>query len=138
MNKLLAQECLERWQPRLRLADWDIRISDAPPEADTRGSTDIWWNQKAAKIRLAAELPDSVVEQVVVHELVHVALQPVTNLTNELMVKTGVMITPEHKERVQNAEEPVINQIMRALGLPLIDEEQNDWGKVFSAEEARL
>jgi hypothetical protein len=69
-----AREVLERWQPTLRLADWDIDLRIV--EGEWRKSGDIkvdLENRNAVLLLRAGQSPEHV-EEVVIHELVHLRL----------------------------------------------------------------
>lgn len=71
---------LAKWQKRLRLSDWDIRVHfDASLAVDLNchGQANIWASRKAASIALDERMPATVVEDIVLHELLHVAFNTV-------------------------------------------------------------
>ncbi len=74
----------KKWTPKLGLTDWDIAIELAPPlpavdsVVDTAADCHAIWEYERATIRFAEEYvetcDDSMLENHVVHELMHVML----------------------------------------------------------------
>lgn len=65
---------LEKWQSRLRLSDWDIRVhfESGIRDENCHGRASIWATRKAASIALDDSMPSPVVEDIILHELLHV------------------------------------------------------------------
>ena len=68
-----SDELVLSWQEKLRLRDWDIRVSDLePPEFETRSCADIDSNQRRAVLRFRSTTPEGQLGRQIVHELLHV------------------------------------------------------------------
>lgn len=66
-------ECLiSYWQRRLRLRDWDVRLSDEDPDEGCLANNDSWGLKRVAVIRVG---DSSHAAQSVVHELLHILLR---------------------------------------------------------------
>ena len=80
-----ARAVLARWQPILRLADWDIdlRLVDTPwrKSGDVKVDLD---DRKAVLLLRAGQRPEQL-EEVVVHELVHVRLYAMDQMLVQLL-----------------------------------------------------
>ena len=138
MNSALLQQLVDEWSPKLGLASWDIRVSDAPPDDGSRANTDIWWSHSAAKIRVDANCPDDALVHVAIHEMLHIVLSPLelawkSVTSSRLSSSEGQII----KDAYENAEEPIINQLTRTLaGIPTFDWANDDWSKTFPVVKA--
>ena len=80
-----ARAVLARWQPILRLADWDIdlRLVDTPwrKSGDVKVDLD---DRKAVLLLRAGQAPEHL-EEVVVHELVHLRLYAMDQMLVNLL-----------------------------------------------------
>jgi len=80
-----ARTVLARWQPILRLADWDIdlRLVDTPwrKSGDVKVDLD---DRKAVLLLRAGQAPEHL-EEVVVHELVHLRLYAMDQMLVNLL-----------------------------------------------------
>jgi hypothetical protein len=80
-----ARAVVARWQPILRLADWDIdlRLVDTPwrKTGDVKVDLD---DRKAVLLLRATQAPEGL-EEVVVHELVHVRLYAMDQMLEQLL-----------------------------------------------------
>jgi len=65
---------LKKWQSRLRLADWQIAVSNLEPDPDDRSTVNMDVRVRSAVIRLRSDTPPSQVERQVLHELLHILL----------------------------------------------------------------
>lgn len=80
-----AGAVLARWQPLLRLADWDIdlRLVDTPWRKT--GDVKVDLDDRKAVLLLRAGQPAEHLEEVVVHELVHVRLYAMDQMLVQLL-----------------------------------------------------
>ena len=80
-----ARAVLARWQPILRLADWDIdlRLVDTPWRKT--GDVKVDLDDRKAVLLLRASQPAEHLEEVVVHELVHVRLYAMDQMLVQLL-----------------------------------------------------
>jgi hypothetical protein len=69
-----ARPVLERWQPTLRLADWDIDLRIVEREWRKSGDIKIDLENRNAVLLLRAGQAPEHLEEVVIHELVHLRL----------------------------------------------------------------
>jgi hypothetical protein len=68
----LAQ--LARWQPLLRLADWDVDLRLVSTEWRKSGDIKVDLDDRKAVLLLKASMPAEDLEETLVHELVHLRL----------------------------------------------------------------
>lgn len=61
----------EKWQHRLGLGDWRVRVAWEPSDGRTADSQ-LWFEKKAAIIRVRRDLPEWEVERAICHEMLHV------------------------------------------------------------------
>lgn len=86
-----AERFLKKWQPRLRLADWDIWVEIGKVDDDHAAESSIEWRTRRAHLTFPAdhiqrsrdrgETPPGmndaeIVEHTVIHELLHIGEQP--------------------------------------------------------------
>lgn len=77
-------ECLAKWQPLLSLSDWDIR-SLVVQKMDWRKSGDVKIDEsnRMAAVMIKSDLDPAYLEQVVVHELLHIKLWGLDQMIEE-------------------------------------------------------
>lgn len=91
-TQLQAKELLQKWQPILRLSDWDIEVSTRPRKrmlhrAD--GTNSVYTGLKESEINIVESKPSSTDhETVVVHELMHCHTDPIATEENEKEVES--------------------------------------------------
>lgn len=73
-NKGTAAFLLEKWQKILRLNDWDIDIVNVEKPWRKSGDVKIDWDNHMAALMLHDSVPEEHIEEVVVHELLHLKL----------------------------------------------------------------
>jgi hypothetical protein len=80
-----ARAILAHWQPVLRLADWDIdpRLVTTPWRKS--GDVKIDLDERKAVLLLRASQPSEHLEEVVVHELVHLRLYAMDQMLSQLL-----------------------------------------------------
>ena len=76
---------LARWQPILRLADWDIDLRLVTGEWRKSGDIKIDLDDRKAVLLLNAEPRSENLEEVIVHELVHLRLYAMDQMLVELL-----------------------------------------------------
>ena len=106
----LVRQLLPKWQKCLRLRDWRIEVEFLDDTVTHRtereefyGYTTVDPKRMEAKIELATKRPPEAVEDVLVHELVHVVL-------GEL-----VCVVPGEDSTVKALEERAVLRITKAL-----------------------
>jgi len=80
-----VQRCLDRWQPLLRLADWDIRIEMGPPGWRKSGDVKIDLDDRKAVLLINKEPRTDNLDELVVHELLHIKLYALDQMTEGLL-----------------------------------------------------
>ncbi len=94
-----AAGCFEKWCKKLRLTPgWDVRLEwrrdpDWPKTGDFKVDCD---DKKAVLILNAASPKQENLEEVIVHELMHLKLYPLDQVTESLIVNTFQEGTPEY------------------------------------------
>lgn len=80
---------IEHYQRRFRLGDWDIRYDpdNGPLDKDELAHTQLRGHQKAATMRIDAEVVDEHIARVVVHELMHIVLLEWSFLAGSVITK---------------------------------------------------
>ncbi|MBC8552289.1 MAG: hypothetical protein H8D23_21880 [Candidatus Brocadiales bacterium] len=93
INQEIISSHLAKWQDILRIRDWEIRIIVA--EKDWRKSGDIKIDQdnKIAALMINQKLENQFLEEVIIHELLHLKLWSMDQLIEELL--TGVFGSDE-------------------------------------------
>ena len=76
---------LERWQPTLRLADWDIDLRIDTGEWRKSGDVKVDLDNHNAVLLLNAEPHAENLEETIVHELVHLRLYALDQMLVELL-----------------------------------------------------
>ena len=82
----LLDECeaaVRKWAPRLGLRDWVMDIHEAGILADSEASIEIDREQRRAEIAVSTEGRTRTVEELMLHELVHIILLPSEWLIND-------------------------------------------------------
>jgi hypothetical protein len=79
----LAQ--LARWQPLLRLADWDVDLRLVSTEWRKSGDIKVDLDDRKAVLLLKASMPAEDLEETLVHELVHLRLYALDQMLEELL-----------------------------------------------------
>ena len=84
VNEKSIDEYLAKWQPLLSLSDWDIR-SIIVQKTDWRKSGDVKIDEsnRMAAVMIKADLNPTYLEQVVVHELLHIKLWGLDQMIEE-------------------------------------------------------
>jgi hypothetical protein len=80
-----ARAVLARWQPILRLADWDIDLRLVETPWRKTGDVKVDLDDRKAVLLLRAGQPAEHLEEVVVHELVHVRLYAMDQMLVQLL-----------------------------------------------------
>jgi hypothetical protein len=80
-----AKSLLERWQPTLRLADWDIEVRLVAGEWRKSGDIKIDLENRNAVLLLRAGQDSEHLEEVVIHELVHLRLYAMDQMLEALL-----------------------------------------------------
>lgn len=78
---------LEKWQGILRLKDWDINIEIVKQPWRKSGDIKIHTDTKMAVLMINEKPTCYNIEEVVVHELLHLKLYDLDQLTEELIIK---------------------------------------------------
>lgn len=80
-----ARAVLARWQPMLRLADWDIDLRLVATPWRKSGDVKVDLDDRKAVLLLRAGQPSRRLEEVVVHELVHLRLYAMDQMLEQLL-----------------------------------------------------
>jgi len=80
-----AREVLARWQPILRLADWDIDLRLVTTPWRKTGDVKVDLDDRKAVLLLKAGQPSEHLEEVVVHELLHLRLYALDQMLVQLL-----------------------------------------------------
>jgi len=80
-----ARDILARWQPILRLADWDIDLRLVTTPWRKSGDVKVDLDDRKAVLLLRAGQPSEHLEEVVVHELVHLRLYAMDQMLVQLL-----------------------------------------------------
>jgi hypothetical protein len=80
-----ARAVLARWQPLLRLADWDIDLRLVRTPWRKTGDVKVDLDDRKAVLLLRAGQPAEGLEEVVVHELVHLRLYALDQMLAQLL-----------------------------------------------------
>jgi hypothetical protein len=80
-----AAAALARWQPVLRLADWDIEVRLVETPWRKTGDVKVDLDDRKAVLLLRASQAVEGLEEVVVHELVHVRLYAMDQMLEQLL-----------------------------------------------------
>ena len=107
-----ALACCKSWQKKLRLEEWDIKffiLEDKEMNAEelnndmeaneTNGFIVSYYVNRFAKIYIRKNGPD--VEQTIIHELTHLLLAEVNELSNELIKHIGSKDLQSHFETMR-------------------------------------
>lgn len=80
-----ARAALARWQPLLRLADWDIDLRLVETPWRKTGDVKVDLDDRKAVLLLRAGQPAEHLEEIVVHELVHLRLYAMDQMLVQLL-----------------------------------------------------
>jgi hypothetical protein len=80
-----ARTILERWQPILRLADWDIDLRLVTTPWRKTGDVKVDLDDRKAVLLLKAGQPSEHLEEVLVHELLHLRLYALDQMLVQLL-----------------------------------------------------
>jgi len=80
-----ARAVLARWQPILRLADWDVDLRLVETPWRKSGDVKVDLDDRKAVLLLRAGQPAEHLEEVVVHELVHLRLYAMDQMLVQLL-----------------------------------------------------
>ena len=107
------QRLINEWQSRLRLDDWDVVYAGEPDDEKHNGETAIVLTSRRVVIKIASKPHvEGVawnVEQIVIHELVHLFLQPIRWMAD------GFGHHPIEDQAVEAAEEEAVDRISIAI-----------------------
>ncbi len=85
MNVEMAGECLRKWQRVLRLSDWDIRLTTVSTDWRKSGDVKIDRDNRMAAVLLHESIPEEHLEEVVVHELLHLKVYGMDQMIERLI-----------------------------------------------------
>ncbi len=74
VNEKSIDEYLVKWQPLLSLSDWDIRPVVVEKDWRKSGDVKIDESNRMAAVMIRSDLDPAYLEQIVVHELLHIKL----------------------------------------------------------------
>jgi len=84
-KRKVVEEAIKYWQPRLRLRDWEFGYDfvDETETGSKYGDLLVVWDKESAIIEICNKCPDSRLESLIVHELLHIH----THRSNITMLK---------------------------------------------------
>lgn len=85
MNVEMAGECLRKWQRTLRLSDWDVKLTTVSTDWRKSGDVKIDRDNRMAAVLLHESIPDEHLEEVVVHELLHLKVYGMDQMIERLI-----------------------------------------------------
>jgi hypothetical protein len=94
-----CQALLEKWQSKLRLQDWHIKLKLADSESlqGKLGDCQPWLEDKKAIIRIIhpddnpkRDFFDSTIEEILVHELLHLHFEPLSSPRNTTEMEQAI------------------------------------------------
>jgi len=85
VTKAEAQAVLARWQPILRLADWDIDLRVVEGEWRKSGDIKVDLEERKAVLLLNATPRPQNLEETIVHELIHLRLYALDQMLSDLL-----------------------------------------------------
>jgi hypothetical protein len=85
VDSSVAQACLAKWQPLLRLSDWDIRVEIVPGPWRKSGDIQIDADDRKALLLLNEDPPSENLEETVVHELLHLKIWGLDQMVEDLI-----------------------------------------------------
>jgi len=122
----IVAQCIDKWQARLGLADWEIKFNPDRVLDDNEAanmSRDRF--RRLAEIGIALDCPDSQLEAGVLHELLHIVLGPVLDMAHSITGALGDQRTaPILMDQVHDLSERAIEQIVDAI----TGKRQRVWG----------
>ena len=131
-----ARRFVAKWQPRLRLMDWDIWVEGGDVDANHAAESSTEWRMRRAHLTFPSNCiqrsrdggehaPDTtdaeIIEQTVLHELLHVAEQPLADRVDDEICwlvgtrDSGALIGAELRNGWRDYREWFINHVTRAL-----------------------
>lgn len=112
-ERLLAH--IEKWQQKLRLADWDISLFDGEPgDSDAADVHYKVWSMKA-EVAIAAAIPQEYEEAQVVHEMLELVMAPLHVLTNTLIDLFPAERREDFREQRNTARHQAIHRLASAF-----------------------
>src|SRR6266702_2249459 len=132
----VATRFKDKWQPRLRLMDWDIWVDIGKVDENHTAETSTEWRMRRAHLTFPLDhvqksrdrgeiMPGAtnaeIIEQSVIHELLHIAEQPVADrVLGEITWlvgtrDTGAVFGAELRNSWRDYREWWINHLTRAL-----------------------
>jgi len=85
MNVERAGECLRKWQRVLRLRDWDIKLTTVSTDWRKSGDVKIDRDNRMAAVLLHESIPEEHLEEVLVHELLHLKVYGMDQMIERLI-----------------------------------------------------
>ena len=83
VDEKMISEYLVKWKPLLSLSDWDIRPIVVKQEWRKSGDVKIDESNRMAAVMIRSDLDPAFLEQVVVHELLHIKLWGLDQMIEE-------------------------------------------------------
>jgi len=83
VDEKMISEYLDKWKPLLSLSDWDIRPVIVRKEWRKSGDVKIDSSNRMAAVMIKSDLDPAFLEQVVVHELLHIKLWGLDQMIEE-------------------------------------------------------
>lgn len=116
LRRATAKAYIEQYQSRLGLKHWDIRYTVCNEDGDAASVT-YRTAERVAQVGIDPDVPYELISTLVIHELVHLTLKPLTQLMENLIAKQKDDAFRDFLADEYNAaEEEVVESITRALG----------------------
>lgn len=116
LRRASAKAYIDLYQHKLGLMDWEIRYSPCSDE-DDMASVHFRLPEKAAQIGIDQDVPVEMIETLVIHELIHLVMKPLTVMLESLIAKQKDDTFRDYlADELETAEETVIEALTRALG----------------------
>lgn len=108
---------ISKWQTRLGLSEWIIRYNpDGKIAKDGAASNSHDPYRLLCEVRIGPKSPDDELENSVLHELLHLVVEPVTEMAHQFAGATGdKRLSPVLMDMVHAKTERMIEQIAFAL-----------------------
>lgn len=83
VDEKMISEYLDKWKPLLSLSDWDIRPVIVKKEWRKSGDVKVDSSNRMAAVMIKSDLDPAYLEEVVVHELLHIKLWGLDQMIEE-------------------------------------------------------
>ena len=85
VSKRTVMRCLDKWQPIVRLTDWDIKVQMVTKQWRKSGDVKVDLEDKKAILLINQKPVCENIDELVVHELVHIKLYGMDQMLDDLL-----------------------------------------------------